>query len=154
MAKRKLNRDRLEVDENILKLMQYGEQIKPIPNCNNYYVTTFGRVFSNKYLVQYKTLEGQEYYYVVWKELKQRVTNGYYCVNITNNNGDRKREYIHKLVYETFNNFVDTTTLKIVHRDKNKLNNKVGNLAVTWRKKTDYQAHKNYAYRVKMQQIV
>lgn len=154
MAKRKLNKDKLQVDENILKLMAYGEQIKPIPNCNNYYVTTFGRVFSNKYLVQYKTLEGQEYYYVVWKELKQRVTNGYYCVNITNNNGDRKREYIHKLVYETFNNFVDTTTLKIVHRDKNKLNNKVGNLAVTWRKKTDYQAHKNYAYKVKMQQIV
>ena len=154
MAKRKLNTDKLNIDENILKLMQYGEQIKPIPNHKNYYVTTFGRVFSNKYLVQYKTLEGQEYYYVVWKELKQRVTNGYYCVNITNNNGDRKREYIHKLVYETFNNFVDTTVLKIVHRDKNKLNNRVGNLAVTWRKKTDYQAHKNYAYRVKMQQIV
>ena len=154
MAKRKLNKDKLQVDENILKLMAYGEQIKPIPNCNNYYVTTFGRVFSNKYLVQYKTLEGQEYYYVVWKELKQRVTNGYYCVNITNKNGDRKREYIHKLVYQTFNNIVDTNVLKIVHRDKNKLNNKVGNLAVTWRKKTDYQAHKNYAYRVKMQQIV
>ena len=154
MAKRKLNTDKLNIDENILKLMQYGEQIKPIPNHKNYYVTTFGRVFSNKYLVQYKTLEGQEYYYVVWKELKQRVTNGYYCVNITNNNGDRKREYIHKLVYQTFNNIVDTNVLKIVHRDKNKLNNKVGNLAVTWRKKTDYQAHKNYAYRVKMQQIV
>jgi len=154
MAKRKLNTDKLNIDENILKLMQYGEQIKPIPNHKNYYVTTFGRVFSNKYLVQYKTLEGQEYYYVVWKELKQRVTNGYYCVNITNNNGDRKREYIHKLVYETFNNFVDTTVLKIVHRDKNKLNNRVGNLAVTWRKKTDYQAHKNYAYRVRMSQIV
>ena len=52
MAKRKLNKDKLEVDENILKLMQYGEQIKPIRNCNNYYVTTFGRVFSNKYMVQ------------------------------------------------------------------------------------------------------
>ena len=154
MAKRKLNTDKLNIDENILKLMQYGEQIKPIPNHKNYYVTTFGRVFSNKYLVQYKTLEGQEYYYLVWKELKKRVTNGYYCVNITNNNGDRKREYIHKLVYETFNNFVDTTVLKIVHRDKNKLNNRVGNLAVTWRKKTDYQAHKNYAYRVRMSQIV
>ena len=154
MAKRKLNRDRLEVDENVLKLLKYGEEIKPIRNCNNYYVTTHGRVFSNKYMVQYQTLEGEEYYYVVWKELKQRLTSGYYCVNITDNEGVRKREYIHKLVYETFNNFVDTSTLKIVHRDKNKLNNRVGNLAVTWRKKTDYQAHKNYAYRVKMQQIV
>ena len=47
MAKRKLNRDRLEVDENILKLMRYGEEIKPIRGCNNYYVTSFGRVFSN-----------------------------------------------------------------------------------------------------------
>nr|WP_295573697.1 HNH endonuclease [uncultured Intestinibacter sp.] len=154
MAKRKLNRDRLEVDENVLKLLKYGEEIKPIRNCNNYYVTTHGRVFSNKYMVQYQTLEGEEYYYVVWKELKQRLTSGYYCVNITDNEGIRRREYIHKLVYETFNNFVDTSTLKIVHRDKNKLNNRVGNLAVTWRKKTDYQAHKNYAYRVKMQQIV
>lgn len=154
MAKRKLNRDRLEVDENVLKLLKYGEEIKPIRNCNNYYVTTHGRVFSNKYMVQYQTLEGEEYYYVVWKELKQRLTSGYYCVNISNNEGVRKREYVHKLVYQTFNNFVDTTTLKIVHRDKNKLNNRVGNLAVTWRKKTDYQAHKNYAYRVKMQQIV
>ena len=154
MAKRKLNKDKLEIDENVLKLMAYGEEIRPIRDCNNYYVTSFGRVFSNKYLVQYKTLEGEEYYYVVWKELKQRLTSGYYCVNITDNEGIRKREYIHKLTYETFNNIVDTTVLKIVHRDKNKLNNRVGNLAVTWRKKTDYQAHKNYAYRVKMQQIV
>ena len=123
MAKRKLNRDRLEVDENVLKLLKYGEEIKPIRNCNNYYVTTHGRVFSNKYMVQYQTLEGEEYYYVVWKELKQRLTSGYYCVNITDNEGIRRREYIHKLVYETFNNFVDTATLKIVHRDKNKLNN-------------------------------
>ena len=145
MAKRKLNKDKLEIDENVLKLMAYGEEIRPIRDCNNYYVTSFGRVFSNKYLVQYKTLEGEEYYYVVWMELKQRLTN---------NSGVRKREYIHKLTYETFNNIVDTTVLKIVHRDKNKLNNRVGNLAVTWRKKTDYQAHKNYAYRVKMQQIV
>lgn len=154
MAKRKLNRDRLNIDENILKLMVYGEQIKPIPNHKNYYITSFGRVFSNKYKVEYRTLEGEEYYYVTWKELKQRVVNGYYCVNISDDEGVRKRHYVHKIVYETFNNFVDTTTLKIVHRDKNKLNNRVGNLAVTWRKKTDYQAHKNYAYRVRMSQIV
>ena len=94
MAKRKLNRDRLEVDENILKLMRYGEEIKPIRGCNNYYVTSFGRVFSNKYMVQYKTLEGEEYYYVVWKELKQRVVNGYYCVNITNNEGEKENMFI------------------------------------------------------------
>lgn len=154
MAKRKLNADKLNIDENILKLMKYGEQIKPIPNHKNYYITTHGRVFSNKYKVEYRTLEGEEYYYVTWKELKQRVVNGYYCVNISDDEGVRKRHYVHKLVYETFNNFVDTTTLKIVHRDKNKLNNHVGNLAVTWRKKTDYQAHKNYAYRVRMSQIV
>ena len=77
MAKRKLNKDKLQVDENILKLMAYGEQIKPIRDCSNYYVTTFGRVFSNKYMVQYETMEGEQYYYVVWKELKQGVTNGY-----------------------------------------------------------------------------
>ena len=41
MAKRKLNKDKLEVDENILKLMQYGEQIKPIRNCNNFWKGIF-----------------------------------------------------------------------------------------------------------------
>lgn len=45
------------MDENVLKLLKYGEEIKPIRNCNNYYVTTHGRVFSNKYMVQYQTLE-------------------------------------------------------------------------------------------------
>lgn len=86
--------------------------------------------------------------------MSQRLTNGYYSVNITNNSNTRKREYIHKLVYEAFNGIVDTTVLKIVHKDHDKLNNNVDNLAITWRKKSDYRSHKNYAYKVKMQQIL
>ena len=136
MAKRKLNKDKLEVDENILKLMQYGEQIKPIRNCNNYYVTTFGRVFSNKYMVQYTTLEGEEYYYVVWTELKQRLTNGYYCVNISNNQGVRKREYIHKLVFEAFNGSYNEYFFKIVFKDKNPENCSINNLKLEFKNKS------------------
>ena len=60
----------------------------------------------------------------------------------------------YKLVYEAFNGIVDTTVLKIVHKDHDKLNNNVDNLAITWRKKSDYRSHKNYAYKVKMQQIL
>lgn len=154
MAKRLRNTDHLEVDSNLEKLLYYGEEAKKVIGCNNYFVTNFGRVFSSKYKLEYETLEGEKYHAVIWKELSQRLTNGYYCVNITNNEGIRKREYIHKLEYEAFNGLIDTTVLKIVHRDHNKLNNNIDNLAITWRKKSDYRSHKNYAYKVKMQQIL
>ena len=154
MAKRLRNTDHLEVDSNLEKLLFYGEEAKKVVNCNNYFVTNFGRVFSSKYKLEYETLEGEKYHAVIWKELSQRLTNGYYSVNITNNSNTRKREYIHKLVYEAFNGIVDTTVLKIVHKDHDKLNNNVDNLAITWRKKSDSRSHKNYAYKVKMQQIL
>ena len=154
MARLIRNNEQVEIDSNLQKYLSYGEIVKPIPEYNNYFVTNTGRVFSGKYKIEYETLRGDRYYSIIWKELKQRTINGYLAVNITNNEGIRKTEYIHYLVYKTFNGWVDKSVLKIIHRDKDKLNNRIGNLAVVLRKKDDYQAHKSYAYRVKMQKIL
>lgn len=154
MAKLIRNKEIVQIDSNLMKYLRYGEEVRPIPNYNNYFATSLGRIFSGKYKIEYNTLQGEKYYCVVWKELKPRLTNGYLSVNITNNEGIRKREYVHYLIYETFESWVDRTVLKIVHRDKDKLNNKINNLAVALRKKNDYQAHRSYVYRAKMQEIL
>ena len=78
MARRLRNTDHLEVDSNLEKLLYYGEEAKKVIGCNNYFVTSFGRVFSSKYKLEYETLEGEKYHAVIWKELSQRLTNGYY----------------------------------------------------------------------------
>lgn len=153
MAKLIRNTEKVKIDSNLMKYLKYGEEVKPIPNYDNYFATSFGRVFSAKKKIEYNTLKGDNYYCILWKELKPRVVNGYLAINITNEYNKRKTEYIHYLVYITFNNYLDKSVLKIVHRDKNKLNNNLSNLDITWRKKRDYQAHKNYSYRIKMQKI-
>lgn len=154
MAKLIRNTEQVQIDSNLLKYLKYGEIVKPIPQYPNYFVTNFGRVFSAKKKIEYDTLRGDSYQAILWKELKPRLTNGYLSVNVTNNQNERKREYIHKLVYEAFNNIVDTTVLKIVHIDHDKLNNNIDNLAINWRRKNDYRSHKNYIYKANMQQII
>lgn len=147
MAKLIRNKEKVQIDDNLLKYLKYGEIVKPIPNYPNYFSTSLGRIFSGKYKIEYNTLKGEKYYCVVWKELRPRVTNGYLSVNVTDDYGVRKREYIHYLVYEAFEGWIDRSVLKIVHKDHDKLNNNLGNLAVALRKKDDYQAHRSYAYR-------
>lgn len=153
MARLIRNTEQVQIDDNLLKYLRYGEIVKPIPQYTNYFAANTGRIFSGKYKIEYDTLQGSKYYVIVWKELKQRVINGYLAINITNDYNQRKTEYIHYLVYIAFNNYLDKSVLKIVHRDKNKLNNNLSNLDITWRKKEDYQAHKIYVYREKMKQI-
>ena len=154
MARLIRNNEKVEADSNLQKYLSYGEIVKPVPNCNGYFVTNTGRVFSGKMKIEYNTIVGEKYHVIVWKELRQRLTNGYYSINITDNDGIRKREYVHYLVYEAFEGWVDKSVLKIVHIDHDKLNNNLSNLGVQFRKKTDYQAHRNYAYRVKMQKTL
>lgn len=151
MARLIRSNEKVQIDANLKKYLKYGEIVKPVPNHNGYFVTNTGRVFSGKKKIEYNTLRGEKYQCVIWKELRQRLTNGYYSVNITNNEGVRKREYVHYLIYETFEGWIDRTVLKIVHKDHDKLNNNLGNLGVVLRKKTDYQAHRSYAYREIMQ---
>ena len=92
---------------------------------------------------------------LVWKELKQRKTskdNSYLSVNLYDKNGKKVRRYVHHLVFKAFNNnsLMDFNTIKIVHIDKNKENNRLNNLQIAWRKKTAYQDHRNYTYKSNM----
>lgn len=150
MAKLIRSTEEVQLDQNILRKLEYGEEIRPIPGYQNYFVTNTGRVFSAKYKIEYTTLEKIEYRCVIWKELSQRLIRGYSAVNITNDESIRKTEYVHYLVYEAFEGWVDRKVLKIVHIDKDKLNNNLNNLALEFRKKSDYQVHKNYLYRANM----
>lgn len=153
MAKLIRNMEQIQIDNNFQKLLYYGEEAQPIPQYPNYFATSHGRVFSAKKKIEYITTTGNKYQAIVWKELKPRLINGYFGINITNEKNERKTEYIHYLVYITFNQYLDKSILKIVHIDHDKLNNNIDNLNVTWRKKNDYRSHKNYVYRVKMQQV-
>lgn len=151
MAKLIRNSKAVEPDENLYKYLSYGEEIKPIPCYKNYFVTNTGRVFSGKKTIEYETLRGESLFCIVWKELKKRKVSGYWAVNLMSSEGKKETKYIHYLVYISFTTrFFDSKVLKIVHINKNKLDNSVSNLSVVFRKKTDYAAHKNYAYQVKM----
>ena len=74
MARRLRNTDHLEVDSNLEKLLYYGEEAKKVIGCNNYFVTSFGRVFSSKYKLEYETLEGEKYHAVICFRWNSRIT--------------------------------------------------------------------------------
>ena len=151
MARLIRNIEQIEPDSNLSKFLEYGEEVKPIPCYTNYFATSYGRVFSAKKKVEYKTIADDTYSCVIWKELKQRKIRGYWAVNIMNNENKKETKYVHFLIYISFNNtFFDKNVLKIVHKDHNKLNNRIGNLAVQFRRKRDYSAHKNYFYQAEM----
>lgn len=155
MAKVKKIYESVKPDSNLFKQLYYGETVKECIGYKNYFVTNTGRIFSAKKIIIWTTIEGKEYQSIAWKELKCRIIRGYKALNITNSNGIRETVYLHNLVKETFDNAkVDKTVLKIVFIDKNKLNCNYSNLALAFRNKKDYQAHKNYAYKIKMQELL
>lgn len=87
---------------------------------------------------QWKDIQGYEGLYQIsntgklWSVRKQRLmkpymANGYYKVDIRNENGKRKKEYIHRLV--AINYLEKPADKNIVnHKDGNRLNNSVDNL--------------------------
>lgn len=153
----KLTKNKVDtLDTAIKQHLVYGEEIRRIgDNFPFYYVTNFGRIFSNKQKIDYKMQSGEIYSSIVWRELTQRKTsknNNYLSVNLYDKNGKKVRRYVHHLVFKAFNNnsLMDFNTIKIVHVDKNKENNKLNNLQITWRKRNAYQDHKNYEYKSNM----
>lgn len=153
----KLTKNKVDtLDTAIKQHLMYGEEIRRIgDNFPFYYVTNFGRIFSNKQKIDYKMQNGEVYSSIVWRELTQRKTsknNNYLSVNLYDKNGKKVRKYVHHLVFKAFNNnsLMDFNVVKIVHIDKNKENNKLSNLQITWRKKKAYQDHRNYEYKSNM----
>ena len=62
-----------------------GEDAVPVTNFDDYYITSFGRVFSSKKRFEHQTLDKIDYGSVVWKELKVFYTHRYKTVTLVQN---------------------------------------------------------------------
>ena len=112
-----------------------GEDAVPVINFDDYYITSFGRVFSSKKRFEHQTLDKIDYGSVVWKELKVFYTHRYKTVTLVQN-GKRKNIPVHKLVYEGFFGAYNTRFFKIVFKDNNPENCRKSNLRLEFRNKS------------------
>ena len=112
-----------------------GEDAVPVTNFDDYYITSFGRVFSSKKRFEHQTLDKIDYGSVVWKELKVFYTHRYKTVTLVQN-GKRKNIPVHKLVYEGFFGAYNPRFFKIVFKDNNPENCRRSNLRLEFRNKS------------------
>jgi hypothetical protein len=83
---------------------------KVINGYSKYEISNFGRIRNIKGLI-----------------LKQGLNAGYFIINILDNNGKRKKFYIHRLVADAFLD-IEPNNLQVNHKDGNKENNIITNL--------------------------
>lgn len=134
--------------DTISKYLNEGEKAAPVLGFDDYYITSTGRVFSSKTKFEYQTLDKVNYGCIAWKELKPTIVRGYKTVNLSNRNV-RKKFYIHELVWITFMGDYVKHYFKIKHINKNKLDNRLNNLALEFRKK-DKKFIDKYVYQSKL----
>lgn len=113
---RMLNQDSRE-DIALLLSEKYDEEIRPMKDFNNYYISEYGNIYS--------------YYRSTSKLIKPYVgTDGYYQVRIPDGYGTDTHIKIHKWVAKTF--LSNPNQYNVVHhKDENKLNNHYSNLEWT-----------------------
>lgn len=121
--------------DTIKKYLQEGEKATPVLGFEDYYITSTGRIFSSKCKFSYQTLERVDYGCIVWKELKPYLVRGYPTVTLT---GNKKRGnfYIHELVFVNFFGEYDKHYFKIVHINRKKQDNRLENLKLEFRNKS------------------
>lgn len=133
------------MDNNLKLFLADDEVVKPIPNFEDYLITSTGRVFSTKKRVQTTTLDNKTYQAIIYKELKPSIVRGYKTVNLSNGK-TRKKFYIHELVFNTFmGEVLNRHYFKIRHNNGNKLDNRLDNLSLEFRKK-DQKFIDKYVY--------
>lgn len=106
-----------------IQMLRY-EQWKPLRDYENrYLISNRGRIYSKEKIVINnggKTLKKGVL-------LTPYISNGYYKINLINNNGLRKTLLLHRVIAKNWlNNYSED--LKVNHIDANKLNNKIENL--------------------------
>lgn len=122
------------MDNNLKLFIADDEVVKPIPNFEDYLITSTGRIFSTKKRVSTTTLDNKTYEAIIYKELKPSIVRGYKTVNLSNGK-TRKKFYIHELMFNTFLGQFDKHYFKIRHNNRNKLDNSLDNLSLEFRKK-------------------
>ncbi len=70
---------------------------------------------------------------------KPQIFNGYYRIALIQKNGKRTARYVHKLVAEAFIPKDNEKQIYVIHKDYDKLNNRVYNLA--WANKEEKEKH-------------
>lgn len=136
------------MDSNLKLVLYPGETVKPIEGFEGYLVTSTGRVLSTKKRVHTTTLEGKVYECIIYKELKTGIVRGYKTVNLSNKK-IRKKCYMHELVFTSFIGNFDKAYFKIRHINGDKLDDRLENLALEFRKK-DQKFIDKYVYQNKL----
>lgn len=121
---------------NLNKILYYGEIVKPIMDWDNYWVTNLGRVFSSKKKVTYRTLEGNNYSCICWRELKPFYMGRYKAVTLVEKGKKRKNILVHKLIYEAFNGKIDTKYFKVVYKNGDTENCTLDNIRLDFRNRS------------------
>lgn len=81
---------------------------------NMYYVSTFGRAYTNGKRKQFLELV--------------KTQNGYYRINLRRTNGPPRYSLIHRIIMITFYPVPNYDILQVNHKDGNKANNQISNL--------------------------
>lgn len=136
------------MDSNLRLFLNEGETVKPIEGFSGYLVTSTGRVLSAKKKVTTTTLDNKTYECIIYKELKTSIVRGYKTVNLSSNK-TRKKFYVHELVLNNFLGQFDKAYFKIKHVNGDKLDNRLENLALEFRKK-DQKFIDKYVYQNKL----
>lgn len=136
------------MDYNLRLVLYPGETVRPIEGFEGYLVTSTGRVLSAKKKVTTTTLDNKVYECIIYKELKASIVRGYKTVNLSSNK-TRKKFYVHELVLNNFLGQFDKAYFKIKHINNNKLDNRLENLALEFRRK-DQQFIDKYIYQSKL----
>lgn len=132
------------MDRNLKLFLGAGETVRPVKDFKDYIITSEGRVFSTKKKVQTTTLNNKTYEAIIYKELKTSTVRGYKTVNLSNK-GIRKKCYIHELVFDAFLGEYSKYYFKIKHINGDKLDNRLDNLSLEFRRK-DQSFINKYTY--------
>lgn len=136
------------MDKNLQLFLQPNESVKQIEGFEDYLVTDTGRVLSTKKRVRTTTLDNKTYEAIIYRELKTTLIRGYKTITLSNKK-NRKNCYIHELVFKTFIGEYDKCYFKIKHINQDKLDNRLENLKLEFRKK-DQKFIDRYVYQNKI----
>lgn len=135
------------MDKNLQLFLQPNESAKQIEGFD-YIITSTGRCLSMKKRVRTTTLNNKTYECIIYKELKTSIVRGYKTVNLSNK-AIRKKFYIHELVFNAFLGQFDKAYFRINHINGDKLDNRLENLKLEFRRK-DQQFIDKYVYQSKL----
>lgn len=136
------------MDTNLQLMLYEGEEARVIRDFEDYIITSQGRVLSAKKKVHTTTLNNKTFECIIYRELSTSIVRGYKTVNLSQK-GIRKKFYIHELVFNTFVGEYMKAYFKIKHIDSDKLNNRVDNLLLEFRKK-DKKFIEKYYYQTRL----